>query len=65
MKINEDLLVHLIKDSYKLSCLEACGVDNWEGYSEALHFDADGALSYFDFIKQDKSEILKLNAFLK
>lgn len=59
MKINEDLLVQLIKDSYKLSCLEACGVDNWDGYSEALHFDADGALSYFDFIKQDKSEILK------
>lgn len=59
MKINEDLLVQLIKDSYKLSCLEACGVDNWEGYSEALRFDADGALSYFDFIKQDKSEILK------
>lgn len=59
MKINEDLLVQLIKDSYKLSCLEACGVDNWEGYSEALRFDADGALSYFDLIKQDKSEILK------
>lgn len=59
MKINEDLLVQLIKDSYKLSCLEACGVDNWEGYSEALRFDTDGALSYFDFIKQDKSEILK------
>lgn len=59
MKINEDLLVQLIKDSYKLSCLEACGVDNWEGYSEALRFDEDGALSYFDFIKQDKSEILK------
>lgn len=59
MKINEDLLVQLIKDSYKLSCLEACGVDNWEGYSEALCFDADGVLSYFDFIKQDKSEILK------
>lgn len=59
MKIKEDLLVQLIKDSYKLSCLEAYGVDNWEGYSEALRFDADGALSYFDFIKQDKSEILK------
>lgn len=59
MKINEDLLVQLIKDSYKLSCLEACGFDNWDGYSEALRFDADGALSYFDFIKQDKSEILK------
>lgn len=59
MKINEDLLVQLIKDSYKLSCLEAYGVDNWKGYSEALHYDADGELSYFDFIKQGKSEILK------
>lgn len=59
MEIKEDLLVQLIKDSYKLSCLEACGVDNWGGYSEALCYDADGELSYFDFIKQDKSEILK------
>lgn len=59
MEINEDLLVLLIKDSYKLSCLEAYGVDNWGGYSEALCYDADGELSYFDFIKQDKSEILK------
>ncbi|WPS88789.1 hypothetical protein SMD22_07510 [Brevibacillus halotolerans] len=29
-------------DSYKLSCLEACGVDNWCGYSEAMQmFDEE------------------------
>ncbi|MGG1659514.1 hypothetical protein [Brevibacillus sp. NRS-1366] len=26
----------LQNDSYMLSCLEACGVDNWGGYSEAM-----------------------------
>ena len=26
----------LVKDSEWLSCLEAAGVDNWEGYDEAL-----------------------------
>lgn len=25
----------LVKDSEFLSCLEACGVDNWNGYGDA------------------------------
>ena len=25
----------LVKDSEFLECLQCCGVDNWEGYSEA------------------------------
>ncbi|MGE7271398.1 hypothetical protein ACQKK5_08060 [Brevibacillus panacihumi] len=25
----------LLRDSEFLSCLEACGVDNWQGYSDA------------------------------
>lgn len=26
----------LVKDSLKLGALEACGVDNWDGYEESL-----------------------------
>lgn len=26
----------LTYDSEKLDCLEACGVDNWAGYSDAM-----------------------------
>lgn len=26
----------LIERSELLSCLEACGVDNWDGYSDAI-----------------------------
>jgi len=26
----------LLKDSYKLAALEEFGVDNWEGYSDAM-----------------------------
>lgn len=26
----------LLEDSCKLSCLQATGVDNWEGYDEAM-----------------------------
>lgn len=28
----------LVEDSKKLSCLEGAGVDNWEGYSEAMEY---------------------------
>lgn len=26
----------LLEDKEKLDCLEACGVDNWGGYSDAM-----------------------------
>lgn len=26
----------LVDDSYMLSCLEACGVDNWSGWDDAM-----------------------------
>ena len=34
--IDVDTLLQLIKDSEKLAALEAEGVDNWEGYYEAI-----------------------------
>lgn len=36
VNIDKDTLLQLIKDSEKLSALEAEGVDNWEGYYEAM-----------------------------
>ena len=33
----KDYLEQLEDDANKLSCLEACGVDNWLGYDEAMH----------------------------
>lgn len=36
ISIDADTLLQLIRDSEKLSALEAEGVDNWEGYSLAM-----------------------------
>lgn len=36
VSIDADTLLQLIKDSEKLAALEAEGVDNWEGYYEAM-----------------------------
>lgn len=34
--IRKEELAYLLRASYKLSCLEAGGVDNWTWYDEAL-----------------------------
>lgn len=34
--ITVDTYMELLADSFKLRKLEAAGVDNWEGYSEAM-----------------------------
>ena len=36
VSIDKNALLQLIKDSEKLAALEAEGVDNWEGYYEAM-----------------------------
>ena len=36
VSIDKNTLLQLIKDSEKLAALEAAGVDNWEGYYEAI-----------------------------
>ena len=36
VSIDKNTLLQLIKDSEKLAALEAEGVDNWEGYYEAI-----------------------------
>lgn len=35
--IEKDELAVLLRDSWKLSCLEDAGVDNWEGYCLAMN----------------------------
>ena len=40
--IDEEELADLLRDRWKLNCLEIGGVDNWEGYGEALsNYEAD------------------------
>lgn len=34
--ITKEEYQQLIRDSEFLSCLEACGVDNWRGYCDAV-----------------------------
>ena len=31
----------LVDAEYFLECLEACGVDNWDGYSDAIHMSEE------------------------
>lgn len=38
---HDELMDKLIEDSKMLEALEACGVDNWEGYDEALEYLED------------------------
>lgn len=36
VEITKEEYDRLLNDSEKLSCLEACGVDNWQGYDDAM-----------------------------
>lgn len=33
--VEEEVFAEMVEDQYFLSCLESCGVDNWEGYDDA------------------------------
>ena len=55
--IEESALADLIRDSYKLECLELYGVDNWVGYSEALDGDDDD--DYLTYMLRTNHEIAK------
>lgn len=56
--IKEEALANLIRDSFKLECLEAYGIDNWKGYSEALTVD-DECDAYLNYMKRTNHEIAK------
>lgn len=63
IEISKKLLAQLLRDSYKLSCLEATGVDNWENYSEALSSRELCTENYWDYINKSDSEIIKEYGF--
>ena len=42
--ITREELEELIRAEQKLDALEGMGVDNWEGYGDALDFDIDEAV---------------------
>lgn len=48
MEIGVKLLATLVKDSYKLYCLEKAGVEKWNGYLSALS-SKDSELNYWDY----------------
>jgi hypothetical protein len=55
--ITEKELEQLIKDSQELAALGWAGVDNWEGYEEAMEeYDEDGAVDFSGY--QDFEETL-------
>ena len=58
--IEEKELAQLIKDSYRLGCLEDAGVDNWEGYDYAFDPDfSDTAKEYRKLRNKSYEEIVK------
>ena len=58
--IEEKELAQLIKDSYRLGCLEEAGVDNWLGYGEAFNPDfSDTAEEYRELRNKSDEEIVK------
>lgn len=46
-QISENKLKELLKAQHKLYLLEDAGVDNWDGYSEALSPDNGVPFSYY------------------
>lgn len=56
--IEESALASLLRDSHKLECLEDYGVDNWNGYAEALTV-SDEEDHYLTYMKKPNHEIVK------
>lgn len=56
-KISEDQLKDLIERSKILSNLEAYGVDNWDGYEEAVNEDYEATeedLGNFELLESER-----------
>lgn len=56
-KISEDQLRDLIESSNLLDALMACGVDNWDGYEEAVNEDTEATeedFSEFELIEENE-----------
>lgn len=59
IEISKKQLAQLLRDSYKLRCLEAVGVDNWSYCLETLNSKELDGESYWDYARKSDSEIIK------
>ena len=56
--IPKEELASLLRDSYKLHCLENTGVDNWDFYDAALSSsDVYGDMPYVDYSDLSNDDI--------
>lgn len=56
-QIDENSLLALLKDQYELQLLKDAGVDNWDGYTEALN--PYNGQSYDEYCSMNPDSILK------
>ena len=56
---NKKQLAQLLRDSYKLRCFEAVGIDNWSYCLETLNSKELDGESYWDYARKSDSEIIK------
>lgn len=54
IEISKQQLAQLLRDSFKLKCLEAGGVNNWSYCLETL----SDSQSYWDYANKSDSEII-------
>ena len=59
LRIPIKTLAELIRNDWKLSALEAAGVDNWSWYGEALSEKDDDGLDWWDIQDMDDVELVK------
>ena len=57
--IDCDKYIDLLLSQYKLRCLEAGGVDNWDWYDESLSEKDSNGYDYYDISDWDSEKILE------
>lgn len=61
MEIDLKLLATLVRDSYKLFCLESEGVQDWSKYKRALSSkDCSDSPSYYEYANKEDAEVIAL-----
>lgn len=58
-EISKQRLAQLLREEYKLICLEAAGVNCWELYDCALEEETEGDPSYYSYKMLSDDEITK------
>lgn len=58
-EISKQRLAQLLREEYKLICLEAAGVNYWELYDCALEEEIEGDPSYYSYKRLSDDEITK------